>query len=197
MPLPHFFHVAFCWWNQAVSFDPHSIHPLLFVALWSLSIVKSCLLRSSSPWSVSLLKTKLVPLKANALNTAPPIVNNNDAIYFLPKMISNQSNPTIKSAMTSFSLLFFSVSIFRLSCRAAVIIILGISSSGWVMGNFLWSLFISCLCYSPKFFCCILLSSLCLSLNRLEACMCLCPLKNLPLIMHIQTSADTSQYRCQ
>ena len=62
------------------------------LALWSFSSAKSRLLRSSLSWSVSLLKTKLVPLKANTFTTAPSIVNNNDATYFLPKMISNQSS---------------------------------------------------------------------------------------------------------
>ena len=32
---------------------------------------------------------KLVPLKASAFTTAPPFVNNTDAIYFLQKMGSN------------------------------------------------------------------------------------------------------------
>ena len=43
--------------------------------------------------------------------TAPPIVNNNDAIYFLPKIVSNQPSPTMKIVMASFSSLCFSVSI--------------------------------------------------------------------------------------
>ena len=52
----------------------------LSLFLWSLSSVKPYLLRSFAPWSVSLLKKKLVPLRANAFVTAPPIVNNTDPI---------------------------------------------------------------------------------------------------------------------
>ena len=35
------------------------------LAFWSFSSAKSCLSRSSSPWSVRLLKTKLLPIKVN------------------------------------------------------------------------------------------------------------------------------------
>ena len=88
-PLLHFFHlVCYIKPNCFIRSLFHS-----FLALWSFSSAKSCLLRSSSPWSVSLLKTKLLPLKADAFTTTPPIVNNNDAIYFLLKMISNQLTP--------------------------------------------------------------------------------------------------------
>ena len=90
---------------------------------------------------MSLLKKKLVSLKANAFTTASSIVNNNDAFYFLPKILSNQPSPN--NQMTSFSSLFFSVGIFWLSGQTAGITILGISSSGGVTGNFLGSLFIS------------------------------------------------------
>ena len=38
---------------------------------------------------MSLLNTKLEPLKTNAFTTALPIVNNDDAIYFLTEMINN------------------------------------------------------------------------------------------------------------
>ena len=71
---------------------------------------------------------KISTAKTSAFITAPSTVNNNDAIYFLPKMISNQ--PTVKSVMTSFSSLCFSANIFGLSCRATGITILGTSSSG-------------------------------------------------------------------
>ena len=53
------------------------------LALWIFSIAKSSFWRSFLPWSIVLLKKKLMPLKVNALITAPPIVNNTDAIYFL------------------------------------------------------------------------------------------------------------------
>ena len=53
-----------------------------YLALWSFSSAKSCLLRYSVPWSGSLLKTNLVPLKTSAFTTAPRIVYNTDAIYF-------------------------------------------------------------------------------------------------------------------
>ena len=86
MPLPRFFSRSFFF-----RFIRSSFYSSL--ALWKLLIAKSCLLCSSSQWSVTLLKTKLVSLKANALNMAPPIVNKNDVIYFLPKMISNQPSP--------------------------------------------------------------------------------------------------------
>ena len=115
------------------------------LALWIFSSAKSCVLRSYSPWSVSMLKRIFVLLKANVYTKAPPILNNNDAIYFLRKMIRNQPPPlhpppppTVKSMMTSFSWLCFFVSIFRLSCRTAGITILGHGG-----GKFLWSLFIS------------------------------------------------------
>ena len=38
-------------------------------------------------------ENKLVPLKTNAFTVEPSIVNNNDAIFFLPKMISNKTSP--------------------------------------------------------------------------------------------------------
>ena len=53
------------------------------LAFWSFSSAKLCPLCYFAPWSVSILKTKLVPLKASAFTTAPSIVNNTDAIYFL------------------------------------------------------------------------------------------------------------------
>ena len=148
-------------------FIPSSFH--LPLVLWGFSSAKSCLLRFFSPWSVSLLKTTLVPLKANAFITAPPIVTNNDAIYFLPTMISNQPSPHNKCAMASFSSLCFPVSIFRLSYRVAGITILG--TSGLTTAIFYdRSLYLclsqfSCLCCSLKFCCCISSSFQCLSLN--------------------------------
>ena len=70
------------------------------LALWSFSSSKSCLLHSSSLWSVNPLNRKLVLLNAVALNavlkTLLRNVNNNDAIYFLPRMIDNQSSPHIQ-----------------------------------------------------------------------------------------------------
>ena len=91
MPLPHFFLRSLFFRIKSSRFIRSLFHSSL--ALWSFLSAKSCLLCSSSPWSMSLLKTKLVPLKTNALTTAPLIVTNNDAIYFLPKMISNQPTP--------------------------------------------------------------------------------------------------------
>ena len=91
MPLPHFYYLV-CYIKLS-RFIRSLFHSSL--VLWSFSSTKSGLLRSSSPWSVSLLKKKLVPLKANAFTTEPTFVNNNDAIYFLPKMISNQ--PTLNN----------------------------------------------------------------------------------------------------
>ena len=58
-----------------------SIH--LSPALWNFSSVKSCLLRSFSPWSANLLKKILVPLRTNACITETPIGNNADTIYFV------------------------------------------------------------------------------------------------------------------
>ena len=54
-----------------------------------------------------------------------------------------------------------------------------------------------CLCWSLKFYCCILSSFQCLSSNHLEACIYPCLLKNVPLIMHVLASPDTSQYQWQ
>ena len=63
---------------------------------------------------------KISTAKTSAFITAPSIVNNNDAIYFLPKMVSNQPThlhhtptPTIKSVMASF-ITALSESIFKL-----------------------------------------------------------------------------------
>ena len=47
------------------------------------SSVKLCLLLSFSPWSISLLEKKLVPLKANVFITLRQIVSNIDFIYFI------------------------------------------------------------------------------------------------------------------
>ena len=65
---------------KSICFILFLFHSLL--ALWSFSSVKSCLLHSFSPWSISLLKKKLVPLKANAFITVLPSVNNTDDILF-------------------------------------------------------------------------------------------------------------------
>ena len=97
---------------------------------------KSCLLLSSSPWSVNLLKTKLVPLKGNVFTTAPPIVNNNDAIYFLPKVLSNQ--PPNKEYNGYFFIIVLFGKHFGLSRRAT-----GITALGTVGDNFLWSMLMS------------------------------------------------------
>ena len=205
MPLPHFFSGSLLLIKSS-----RFIRPLFqsSLAIWSFSSHKSCLLRSSSPWSMSQLKTKLVRLKANVFTTAPPIVNNKDAIFYQKWEAINPA-PTIKSVITSFSSLRFLVSLYGLSRRTArwsfidLFNILGVSSSGGATGYFLWPCLcpclsqFSCLCCSLNFCCYILSSFLCLILNHLEAYICLCLLKNLLLITHVLTHPDKSQYRSQ
>ena len=48
----------------------------LSLSFWSFSSAKLYVLHSLSSWSIRLWKKKIVPLKANAFITAPPIVNN-------------------------------------------------------------------------------------------------------------------------
>ena len=91
----------------------------LSLALRSFSSAKSCLFCSFAPWSVSILNARLAQPNAVALNTELRIlirIVNNNAIYLLPKMVSNQSSSHNQTAMASFSSLCFSVSIFRLDC---------------------------------------------------------------------------------
>ena len=119
-------------------------------------------------------------------------------------IFSKQSThqPTIKSVIASYSSLCFSLSIFGLSCRTAGITILGKSSSGG--GNFLWPLLMSL--FEPIFMSVLLTKTLLLypfvfPMSKFKSLgsmyICLCPLKNLPLITHVLTPPDTSQYRCQ
>ena len=53
----------------------------------------------------------------------------------------------------------------------------------------------SCLYFLSKFYFCILQSSLCSSSNYLEACKCLCLLRNSHFIMHALRRPNTCQYQ--
>ena len=114
--------------------------------------------------------------------------------------------------MASFSSLWFLVSTFRLwggSCWIGGITFF-LGTSGTSVPIFYdpclypYLTQSSCLCCSLNFCCCIPSPFQCLSLNCLEACISLCLLKNLSLIMHVLTlvlfNIDTNRiifvYQC-
>ena len=101
-----------CWCMHLHSFFPRSLLLIkssrltrssfhLSLAFGSFSSAKSYLLRSFAPWSVIILNARLALPNDVALNTELKIllkIVNNNAIYFLPKLVRNQPNPPNQSS---------------------------------------------------------------------------------------------------